>query len=236
VGSSSSGDDGDTCSTALAVARSLPVELVVMESVSPAAVPSAATKTAAKRAAAYAAEGLSAIVDAGAPRASAYAWKRARWFHVLRDSLCLEAREAVPFGRRPSDFEVDNDDDKHHQPNKRPRLKSTAENGRENGAGDALLRLEQQKPSGRGRKANARRRDQQSSESEDDENDLDGLDSSNIVASSGRPRRAAAARAQTRRVVDEDEDDEEEEQQQQQEEMGSEEGSDSSSASEEADD
>jgi len=40
-----------------------------------------------------------------APRAAAYAWKRARWFEAcLRAVLVDEARAALPFGSRPSDF------------------------------------------------------------------------------------------------------------------------------------
>ena len=125
-------------------ARDGPIELMVMESVSPAAVPTVATHDAAKRAAAYAMEGRhdlallpgdglpppppsapsepsadGALASGGdgaseegrprtAPRAAAYAWKRARWFEAcLRAVLVDEARAALPFGSRPSDFCTD---------------------------------------------------------------------------------------------------------------------------------
>jgi G:T/U-mismatch repair DNA glycosylase len=84
-----------------------PVELVVMESVSPAAVPSTATYSVAKRAAAYAAEGRHDLAAAGCPRAAAYAWKRARWLTIFEEHLHPRARATLPFGRRPSDFECD---------------------------------------------------------------------------------------------------------------------------------
>lgn len=82
-----------------------PIELMVMESVSPAAVPAVATKSAAKREAAYALEGRQDLVDAGAPRASAYAWKRARWLETCFADACVpQARQALPFGSHEADF------------------------------------------------------------------------------------------------------------------------------------
>ena len=89
-----------------------PIELAVMESVSPAAVPLVAAKDRRKRAAAYGAAGLADLAEV-APRAAAYAWKRARWFEVcFADSgqLRPEARAVLPFGSRATDFEPDDAD------------------------------------------------------------------------------------------------------------------------------
>jgi hypothetical protein len=83
-----------------------PIELVVLESVSPAAVPAVATKSHTKRVAAYQSDGRTDLVERGAPRASAYAWKRARWFEAcFADVLHPSAAAALPFGCRESDFE-----------------------------------------------------------------------------------------------------------------------------------
>ena len=101
-----------------------PIELVVLESVSPAHVPLTAAKSNAKRIAAYRAEGRHDLLCAGAdgkppvfaPRASAYAWKRAMWlaspaFDDVPAGLLHPAASAVlPFGTgadgrgRPQDF------------------------------------------------------------------------------------------------------------------------------------
>lgn len=88
----------------------LPIELVVLESVSPAAVPAVAVKCTAKRTAGYVAEGRTDLVASGAPRASSYAWKRARWLEALfsgpyAESLHHDARAILPFGSQPTDFE-----------------------------------------------------------------------------------------------------------------------------------
>lgn len=103
-----------------------PIELVVLESVSPAHIPRAAAKSNSKRVAAYQAEGRHDLIrsscEAGgrkiqeAPRASAYAWKRAMWLEssafadVPSGMLHPAARDVLPFGLgsdgsgRPQDF------------------------------------------------------------------------------------------------------------------------------------
>ena len=92
------GDPADVCAVQ-------PVELMVMESVSPAAVPAVATRCPKRRIAAYLADGREDLVAAGAPRAAGYAWKRARWMETcFADVLHENARAALPFGRRPNDL------------------------------------------------------------------------------------------------------------------------------------
>lgn len=85
-----------------AAVRSAPIELVIMESVSPAYVPrpSYGDKQAAQRTRAY--------VEAGYPhltrRASAYAWKRQQWFDAcFHRELSAEDR-TKRFGDREGDF------------------------------------------------------------------------------------------------------------------------------------
>ena len=97
----------------LAGARA-PIELVIMESVSPAYVPrpSYGDKQAAKRAKAYS--------EAGYPhhtrRASAYAWKRQQWFDAcFQRELSPESR-SKRFGDREGDFVDDTDDYSPPQP------------------------------------------------------------------------------------------------------------------------
>ena len=87
--------------------RDVAIELMVMESVSPAAIPLVATRSAAKRLAAYTVEGRLDLVTAGAPRASSYAWKRAQWLmNAFPESILHpDAHAALPFGIRPSDLE-----------------------------------------------------------------------------------------------------------------------------------
>lgn len=87
--------------------REAPIELMVMESVSPAAIPAVATRCPSKRAAAYALEGRLDLVTAGAPRASSYAWKRAQWLATAfpKNVLHPGAWAAVPFGSHLSDLE-----------------------------------------------------------------------------------------------------------------------------------
>ena len=104
------------------------IELVVMESVSPAHIPLVAATSNAKRVAAYIAEGRADLLlhtaaepgggasagpatEAFAPRASAYAWKRAMWLlspvfdDVPPGLLHPKARAVLPFGTgRPQDF------------------------------------------------------------------------------------------------------------------------------------
>jgi hypothetical protein len=62
-----------------------------------------------QRVAAYVAEGRLDLVTAGAPRASSYPWKRARWLGAAFPEAVLHprARDAVPFGSRLSDLEPD---------------------------------------------------------------------------------------------------------------------------------
>ena len=92
--------------------HSEPIELLVMESVSPAAVPLVAVNSHKKRVAAYTAAGRLDLVAAGAPRAAAYAWKRSCWLSssAFEGVLHPTAREATRFGRRPSDL-LDNEAD-----------------------------------------------------------------------------------------------------------------------------
>ena len=83
-----------------------PIELLVMESVSPAAVPAASTRSHARRVAAYRAAGRTDLIAAGAPRAAAYAWKRACWLGSSAfpdEVLHPAARAARRFGSRPTD-------------------------------------------------------------------------------------------------------------------------------------
>lgn len=110
-----------------AVSRT-PIELVVLESVSPAAVPAVSTKSHGKRVGAYTAAGRLDLVAAGAPRAAAYAWKRSCWLNALpEDVLHAAAHEARLFGSRPSDLmpeeasEKDGDDIEAAQPEARIR-------------------------------------------------------------------------------------------------------------------
>ena len=93
--------------TASKPAACTPIELLVMESVSPAAVPLVAARSHAKRVAAYTAAGRSDLVAAGAPRGAAYAWKRSCWLSssVFPDAVLHEkAREARRFGAQPTDL------------------------------------------------------------------------------------------------------------------------------------
>jgi G:T/U-mismatch repair DNA glycosylase len=103
--------DADTVGNA---AGRPPIELLVMESVSPAAVPAVATKSRVKRMEAYRTAGRFDLVTAGAPRAGAYAWKRACWLSSSafpEAVLHAAARDARVFGSRPSDLLRDDGDD-----------------------------------------------------------------------------------------------------------------------------
>lgn len=78
------------------------IELVVMESVSPAFVPrvSYGAEAADKRQSAYAEAGLPHL----SARASAYAWKRQQWFDECFSRELSDAERAKRFGDRPGDF------------------------------------------------------------------------------------------------------------------------------------
>ena len=117
----------DSASTSLVVAhleahhqvvddstRRRPIELIVMESVSPAAVPAAATYSKSKRIAAYKAAGRLDLVAAGAPRASAYAWKRSCWLASTafpEGVLHPRAKEARVFGAIKSDLLIEEEEE-----------------------------------------------------------------------------------------------------------------------------
>ena len=114
----------DSASTSLVVAqaddstRRRPIELIVMESVSPAAVPTAATYSKSKRIAAYKAAGRLDLVAAGAPRASAYAWKRSCWLASTafpEGVLHPRAKEARVFGAIKSDLLIEEEEEEEAQ-------------------------------------------------------------------------------------------------------------------------
>jgi len=88
-----------------AAAARPPIEIVVMESVSPAFVPrvSYGGDHADKRVAAYHEAGYARL----SKRASAYAWKRQQWFDACFARELSVAERAKTFGDRPGDFHED---------------------------------------------------------------------------------------------------------------------------------
>ena len=76
------------------------IELVVMESVSPAYVPRVSVRESTKRRAAYAEAGYPQL----SARASAYGWKRQQWFEACFARVLSPEERSKRFGERDGDL------------------------------------------------------------------------------------------------------------------------------------